>query len=68
MRNTFVADGEQRLYAGRAAKCLEAARAKYAGEWAPAAWFKGLWLRCLIRRTGFDEKHTGSRPSPGTLW
>jgi hypothetical protein len=68
MRNKIVANGAQRLRDGRKAECLEAVRAKYGDEGGEAGFLKRIWLRWLSWHDGRDEKQSGHRPSPGTLW
>ena len=71
MKNDFVANGGQRWLAGQDAKYAkrrETARAKYAGEWNQAGFLQRIRLRFLIWRESQSPKHSGHRPSPGTLW
>jgi hypothetical protein len=71
MKNEIVSDGAERLCDGRKAKYLETGLAKYADEWAEAGFLKRIWRGWLIWRNGQngqDEKQSGHKPSPGTLW
>jgi hypothetical protein len=68
MKNDFVANGAERLFEGRRAKRLDAARAKYADEWSKAGALTSIRLRWLLWLESLKPERDSRSPSLGTLW
>jgi len=69
MNHQIVADGYARFLRGRQAAALAALEKKYGAELAKATPAQAALLRARMQtESHWLSKHTGHRPSPGTLW